>query len=291
MDMTAPTIACHAVTMRYPGRTSPVLDRVSFSLGRKGMLTILGPNGAGKSTLVRILAGLQRPNDGSVSVSGLNISGLAPVERARHLALVSQSEVAAFALNVEDVVLTGRAAALGLFGRPGTADRRLAHEALDTLGIADLVGRPLNALSGGQRQLVRIARALVQQSELLLLDEPTAHLDLANQMLVLDAILRLQKQGHTIVSTSHDPAHAMVCGGETMMLHSGGNVEIGPIDELLTPARLSALYRVPVVLHNSGSMTVPAPDYTGLVSGEMRGFSPSHAGSLPQRAKHRQRGL
>lgn len=261
MDVAPGTIACDMVSLCYPGQPRSVLDRVSFSVGRGAMLTILGPNGAGKSTLVRIIAGLQRPTSGAVRISGQDTFTMSPAERAHHLALVSQSEVAAFALSVEEVVLTGRAAALGLFGRPGPEDRRLAREALETMGIADLAARPLNAVSGGQRQLVRIARALVQQSETLILDEPTAHLDLANQMLVLEAILRLLTDGHTVISTSHDPAHALVCGGDTMLLHPGGKAEFGTVDDLLIPSRLSALYGVPLTRHESPGNTTLAPDY------------------------------
>ncbi|MFV0301329.1 MAG: ABC transporter ATP-binding protein [Paracoccus sp. (in: a-proteobacteria)] len=266
MDVTGPAIACQSITLLYPGQTRPVLDNLSFGLRKGGMLTVLGPNGAGKSTLVRVIAGLQRPNGGSARIAGLDLFSLTPARRARHLALVSQSETASFALTVEEVVLTGRAVALGLFGRPGPADRRLAHDALEMMGIADLAGRPLNALSGGQRQLVRIARALVQQSEVLIFDEPTAHLDLANQMLVLEAILQLLADGHTIVSTSHDPAHAMICGGEAMLLYSGSRIEIGPVDKLLTADRLTALYGVPLTRHDGPDRVTLAPDYGSLVS-------------------------
>lgn len=185
-------------------------------------------------------------------------------QRARRMALVSQSEGSAFALSVEEAVLTGRAAHLGLFGRPGQADRAVAAQAMQKMGIDHLARHALSELSGGQRQLVRIARALAQQSAILILDEPTAHLDLANQMLVLQAILRLRAEGRTVVSTSHDPAHATVCGGDVLLLASDGRFLSGPADEVLGSADLSAFYKVPLIrLKVADAMTV-LPNYSGL---------------------------
>lgn len=264
MDVAVPAVELRKVTLRYGSAARPVVDHISLTVPRGGMLTILGPNGVGKSTLLKAIVGIVRPEAGDVLIAGAPLATLAPTERARSLALVSQSETSAFALSVEQTVLTGRAASMGMFGRPGATDREIAARALTRLGIADLAQRSLAELSGGQRQLVRIARALAQQAMVLILDEPTAHLDLANQMQVLRAITQLRAEGQTVIATSHDPAHAFVCGGDALLLGGNGVWQCGPATTIMDAQSLSQLYAVSVMLIQTPSGPIVLPDYAPL---------------------------
>ncbi|MGB3387539.1 MAG: ABC transporter ATP-binding protein [Pseudaminobacter sp.] len=261
MDVTRPKIKVSGLTARYPASEEMIIRDLSFEIGEGEVLTILGPNGVGKSTLLRCLSGFLAPTSGEVQVDGEDVGALSATERARRLALVSQSEQSSFALSVEEIVLTGRAAHLGMFGRPGREDYALAADALEMMGIGHLAERSFAELSGGERQLARIARALVQQSPVLILDEPTAHLDLANQMQVLKAILRLVERNCTVIATSHDPEHAFVCGGGALLLSPGAHRH-GRVGEVLTEDNLSALYEVPLRLIESAGGPVVASDYS-----------------------------
>lgn len=261
MDVSA-TIEVSALRAKYPGAVVPVIDHLDFCVSAGEALTILGPNGVGKSTLIRCLMGLMSPDSGQVLIGGRNVQSMTYVERAQHMSLVSQSEQSVFALSVQEVVLTGRAAYLGMFGGPGKKDRVLAAKALEVMGIADLSERSFAQLSGGQRQLVRIARALTQESKIMVLDEPTAHLDLANQMQVLKAVGLLLQQGITVVMTSHDPVHAFVCGGSVLLMGKD-HKSFGPVETIITNEALSKIYSVPLTMIMSahGEMAV-APNYS-----------------------------
>ena len=263
MDVTkAPALEADGLSAGY-GR-AVVFKDVSFTVPRGGLLTILGPNGAGKSTLLKCLGGLLEPRSGRALIQGDPVGVLPAAQRAQRLAFVSQSENAAFALSVEEIVLTGRAAHLGLFKRPGTKDVDLVEQALETMGIGHLAQRSFAELSGGERQLARIARALAQQSPILLLDEPTAHLDPAHQMQVLKAIFTLVAEGRTLVMTSHQPEHALVCGGSALLLSSKGAVSFGPASEVVNEGSLGRLYDIPFKLVETLSGPLVAADYTML---------------------------
>lgn len=266
MDVVRSKIEVSGLTAHYPFSKKTVICDLSFSVGEGEVLTILGPNGVGKSTLLRCLCGFLEPASGQVLLDGEDVHALSSTDRARRVALVSQSEQSSFALSVEEIVLTGRAAHLGMFGRPGRKDHELAADALDMMGIGHLADRSFAELSGGERQLTRIARALVQRSPILILDEPTAHLDLANQMQVLRAILRLVQRNCTVIATSHDPEHAIVCGGAALLLASGAPGKHGHVSEVLTEKNLSALYRVPLRLIEANGGTIAATDYNAIRS-------------------------
>lgn len=262
MDVRQPKINVTDLTAHYLGSTKPIIRDLSFAVATGEALTILGPNGVGKSTLLRCLSGFLKPASGQILIDGENVGALTASERARRLALVSQSEQSSFALTVKEIVLTGRAAHLGMFGRPGYEDHALADDALEMMGIPHLAERSFAELSGGERQLARIARALVQQSPLLILDEPTSALDLANQMQVLKAILLLVERNCTVVATNHDPEHAFVCGGVALLLSPGAQSKYGRVSDVLTEDNLSALYEVPIRLIDSEGEPVVAADYS-----------------------------
>ncbi len=266
MHSVPPLIEVMGLGAAYAGAAKPILQDQTWSIQKGEILTILGPNGAGKSTLLKCLSALLRPSHGQVRIGGDDVQLLSHRERARRLALVSQSEQTAFALSVHEIVLTGRAAHLDLFERPGAQDHQLASDAIATMGIAHLAQRSFSELSGGERQLARIARALVQQSTVLLLDEPTAHLDMANQIQVLKAVMQLLKQGCTVIMTSHDPAHALLCEGKALLLGKEGTHAFGRAAEVLSDERLSSLYGVPLSLMKLASGPVVATHYSALLA-------------------------
>ncbi|RVU20176.1 ABC transporter ATP-binding protein [Methylobacterium oryzihabitans] len=211
------------------------------------VLALLGPNGGGKTTLLRTLLGLLPPLAGTVAVAGHPLERLSARERARLVAAVPQAAGGAFAFTALAVVLMGRTSRSGLFAAPSRGDHRAAAAALDRLGIGHLAARPVNRISGGERQLVLIARALVQEPRLIVLDEPTASLDFGNQGLVMREITRLRDAGLGVVFTTHDPNQAARYADRALLLRAGRTLAQGPVGEVLDPARLGALYGAPVI--------------------------------------------
>ena len=189
MGVTA-ALAMSAVTTGY-GRKI-LLSDLDVEIASGDVLSILGPNGVGKTTLLRAITGLRRPLSGEVRMMGRELRTIPFEERAKLVALVSQSESMTFSLTVLDTVLMGRAAHLGFFNKPGPKDIAIALASLAEMGVDHLAQQEMPSLSGGQRQMVRIARALAQQAKIVILDEPTSHLDIANQLQVLGAIRRLR---------------------------------------------------------------------------------------------------
>ncbi len=252
-------IEARSLGFGYPGK--PVGRDVSFSLGAGQVLCLLGPNGSGKTTLFKTLLGLLPAQEGEVLIDGKLLRRLDRVEIATRIAYVPQAHIAHFPYTVLDMVTMGRTAHLGPFARPGTRDHDAALEALETLGIADLADADYTKISGGQRQLALIARALAQASPLIVMDEPTASLDFGNQALVLREIKALAARGYGIVLSTHDPDHAFACASAVALLHGGRLIATGPPRAVLTPARLQAVYGLPVAVERlAGGHTVCVPD-------------------------------
>jgi iron complex transport system ATP-binding protein len=243
----------------YPGK--PVGRDISFALGAGEVLCLLGPNGSGKTTLFKTLLGLLPAQAGEVLIDGRLLRRLARVEVATRIAYVPQAHVAHFPYAVLDMVTMGRTAHLGPFARPGARDHTAALDALETLGIADLADADYTRISGGQRRLALIARALAQAAPLIVMDEPTASLDFGNQALVLRRIRALAAQGYGIVLSTHDPDHAFACASTVALLHGGRLVATGATSEVLSPARLEVVYGLPVAVERlAGGHTVCVPD-------------------------------
>lgn len=208
----------------FPG--VDVLDRVELDLPARELCALFGPNGTGKTTLYRCVLGLLDPAPGGrIELDGTPVRALSPRARARRIAYVPQQHQPPFPYRVREVVLMGRTPHLGGVFGPSRDDRRAADHALEQIGISELAERSYTALSGGQRQLVLLARALAQDAELLLLDEPTASLDFGNQLLVWRTVRRLTREGRTALICSHDPNHVLWFCDRVVVLGRSGRIE------------------------------------------------------------------
>jgi iron complex transport system ATP-binding protein len=224
------------------GRGPLVLDDVSFALGAGDVLWLLGPNGSGKTTLLRCVLGLHAPTAGAIRIGGRDVSALAPAELARATAYVPQSSPAVFPFAAFDVVLMGRSPYLRFMASPTATDRALTRAAMTELGIDELAERRFDELSGGERQMVLIARALAQGSRVLVMDEPCAGLDYGNQVRILTTIRTLARQGYGIVLSSHVADHALLVGNRVALLRRGRLRGPGAPRDVITAAALSELY-------------------------------------------------
>lgn len=222
-----------------------VLDRVSLAVERGAVVGLLGPNGSGKTTLIRLLAGLLTPSSGTISLGGRPIGQLSRREVARRLALVPQDTHTTFDYSVLDMVLMGRYAHLPPFALEGVDDIAIAREALAATGTGALEQRVFSTLSGGERQRVVIASALAQATDALLLDEPTASLDIAYQLEISALLRRVNRdRGVTIVLSTHDLNLAASVCDRVVLLNKGQIVADGPTGETLTPDRVAHTYGV-----------------------------------------------
>lgn len=218
---------------------------LSLALHAGEVLCLLGPNGCGKTTLFRTLLGLLAPLAGRVLLRGQPVHAWSRAEFARHVGYVPQAQAGVFAFSALDMVLMGRAARLPALARPSGADRALAQACLERLGVAALAPRPFTELSGGERQLVLIARALAQEPALLVMDEPTASLDFGNQIRVLEQIGALRARGMAVLLSTHQPEHALQVADRIALLGRGGLQAVGPARTTATAGALAALYGVP----------------------------------------------
>ncbi len=239
----------------------PILQDISFELDEGECLCLLGPNGTGKTTLLKCLLNEQHPAGGRIILNDKEIRHMTARERAAQLAYVSQSSQMAFPYSVEEVVLMGRIAHMGLGAAVSDKDRRIAWEMMTRLGIEKMADENFQVLSGGERQMVLIARALAQQARYLILDEPTAALDYSNQVKILEMIQSLSKDGYGVLMTSHFPDHAFLVCDKAVLLKNGHVLAFGPPDEVVTGKNLTELYGVPVcvaetLIKNKSSQTL-----------------------------------
>jgi iron complex transport system ATP-binding protein len=221
------------------------LHDVSVSVQRGSLTGLLGPNGCGKTTLLRLMAGVLSPRHGSVALNGRPLDGISQRELARHVAIVPQETHPAFDFTVLEMALMGRHPHLGVFQLEGPRDIAIAQESLAATGTAHLAGRPYMTLSGGEKQRVVIAGALAQMPDVLLLDEPTASLDLAYQLEVAALLSRLNRErGVTMVLATHDLNLAASLCDSLVLLRSGRVLAQGPTRDVLTGTLIQQLYDV-----------------------------------------------
>ena len=239
----------------------PVLHNINFSVGRGEFLSILGPNGVGKSTLFRCVLGLLSGYTGQVLVDGTDSRTFSTREAAKHIAYIPQSSRSIFNYSVFDIVLMGRTSGLATFRSPGKADRELCHWAMEKVGITRLADRCFHRLSGGEQQLVLIARALVQKAPILMLDEPTANLDFGNQLLVLKQARSLAREGYTVIQTTHHPEQSYMFSDRILAIQNGRVLVEGAPKTVLTEENIRSLYGVDVdvvsLYHDSARICIP----------------------------------
>jgi iron complex transport system ATP-binding protein len=224
-------------------------------------MCVLGPNGGGKTTLFRTILGLLPKQAGSIHLETSPLELLSRSEIARRAGYVPQEHAGYFAFTVREFVLMGRTAHLGAFSVPARKDREVAERALASLAISALAERPITEISGGERQLALLARALAQEPKLLVLDEPTAGLDFGNQVRVLERMSQLAASGIAILFSSHDPDHAFLCAQRALLLAEGRALEIGTPRDVIRPDTLQRLYGVSVQvlqLAGGGHTCLPA---------------------------------
>ncbi len=227
-------------------RGHPVGRNASLTLGAGEIVCLLGPNGGGKTTLFRTLLGLLPAQGGQVLLGDSDLTTLARREVAKRIGYVPQAHTGYFPFTVRDVVLMGRTAHLAAFAGPSRRDREFADEAMERLGLGRLADAVYTRISGGERQLTLIARALAQAAPLLVMDEPTASLDFGNQLRVLDHVTALARSGIGLLLSTHDPDQAFQCADRVALLRGGELVAQGTPREVLTSESLHALYAVDV---------------------------------------------
>jgi iron complex transport system ATP-binding protein len=221
---------------------------VSLSVTAGEVLCLLGPNGSGKTTLFKTLLGLLPAQGGEVQVDGSDLKARARDEVARLVSYVPQAHAAFFPFTVEEVVLMGRTAHLGLFSSPSCRDREAAHAAIARMQIEHLTHSVYTRISGGERQLALIARALAQEARVAVMDEPTANLDFGNQVRVLQHIQALAQSGIGVLLSTHDPDHAFICADRVAMLHEGRLARLGVPAATITSDSLREIYGVEVAV-------------------------------------------
>lgn len=242
------------------GKGKHSISGISLAVEPGEVLCLLGPNGAGKTTLMRCLTGALRPVAGTIRLGGADVAGLGPRDLARRMAHVPQASQPAFGHKVREMVLMGRSPHLGRFDMPGSADIDRANAALARMGIAHLADRSFSAISGGERQLCLLARALAQEAPILLLDEPAASLDFGNQIRLLGTISTLAREGFGILMVTHHPDHALQVGHRFLALKAGQVHQAGPVASLAEANYLSDLYGAGVeILHDRNGRSACLP--------------------------------
>ena len=228
-----------------------VLRDVSFSAEKGDLLAVLGPNGVGKSTLFRCILGILKEYRGKITVGGRDIRELSRREMAGAMSYIPQKFETAFSYSVLDTVLMGTTHELGTFSTPKADQIRRAKDALAQVGITGFEERMFTRLSGGEQQMVMIARALSQQADLLLMDEPTASLDYGNREKVLKLLKDLTQQGYSVILSTHDPQHALSYSNKVLALCGGCVEAFGNTEDVLTADLLRKLYGIPAVIVNT----------------------------------------
>ncbi len=235
-------LVAERISYRYPNTEQNLLNDISFGIEKNALCGLLGPNGSGKSTLFRCCMNFLQIHEGSIKVQNEHIHSLNPKQLAKYIAYVPQEHKQPFPFLVEDMVLMGRTSRMNSAIRPKQEDLDIANICMEKVGISHLHHKPFNQLSGGQRQLVLIARALAQGSPLMLLDEPTSALDFNNQILLWELLQELTSEGITILVCTHDPNHVLWFCNKALILSQGKLIAEGHPHTLLQENVFSQIY-------------------------------------------------
>ncbi|MBI9050284.1 MAG: ABC transporter ATP-binding protein [Anaerolineaceae bacterium] len=234
------------ITFGYRTEDGNVLKSLSLQIPSQSVTIILGPNGVGKTTLLNLLLGWQKPQSGSILLDEQPLMHYSRRELGKRIALVPQRETFTFSFTLLEYVLLGRAPHMRPLDMPSEADIEICMQALEQVGMAELAERPITDLSGGEQQLVLVARALAQGSRILLMDEPTSHLDLKNKLRFVRMVRNLVKNGHTLLITTHEPEVAAAVADYVVLLMDGSKAQAGPAEDMLNDAYLSETYGIMV---------------------------------------------
>ena len=243
-------------------RSRQIFKDISFLAETSSPICLLGPNGCGKTTLLSCLIGLNQPTSGSISIDGKTTKAMTGVQIAKNLGFVPQMITASFDYKVIDYVVCGCAPHLKMFSRPGKEEYEQAWEALKIMQITHLAQKSYMRLSGGEQQQVCIARVLTQKANFILLDEPTSHLDFGNQIRVLKIIKEMSDAGFGLIMTTHNPDHALMMEGKTLMMRDCGKYMFGDTKDIVTEENLRNLYGIELYLEmskNANRITCVAP--------------------------------
>lgn len=249
-------LSVEEVNFQYSPDAPIVLDDLCLDIPSGKITAILGPNGTGKTTLLHLLLGLLKPSKGFIKVAGKTHRDYSKQALSQLIGLVPQFESVPFNFTVFEYVLLGRSPYLKPFQLPGEADLVITEEAINQAGIGQLAEKPVMEISGGERQLVNISRALAQKTKILLLDEPTAHLDLENQNRILSLLKRMSAEGITVVLTTHDPNAAIFAADRFVLMNKGNIAAQGRLEEVITPENLSRIYRTPIRVEKTNGYTM-----------------------------------
>jgi iron complex transport system ATP-binding protein len=254
--MSSAAISFDHICFGYSGGRENVLDDFTADIKAGTPTVILGPNGVGKTTLLYLLLGWLHPDSGTVTLANRDIGEYTQRERGQLMSLVPQKEHIPFEYSLIEYVLLGRIPHLKPLQQPGNHDLRVATQALETVGLYDGYHRSISQLSGGERQLLLIARALTQQPRMLLLDEPTSHLDLKNKRIVIDILKQLVTEGLTVILTTHEPEVALAIGEYGIFMRDGKVLRHGALNEIFTGTLLSETYGSRIEVSTVGSRKV-----------------------------------
>ena len=244
--MSTSLLSFEKIAFAYDANGRTVLNELSLDVQENTVTAILGPNGVGKTTLLHLALGWRLPQRGQVLLDGHPLDSYSRRELGQWIGLVPQHEHVSFDYSLLEYVLLGRAPYLKPLAMPTHKDRQMAAEALEAVGLAEMMHRRVTALSGGERQLVLMARALAQQPRLLLMDEATSHLDLSNKIRLMEVVQKLTRDGMTVVLTTHEPEVAASIASHLVLMRAGKVEHAGPIEEEFTGERLTVTYGVPV---------------------------------------------
>lgn len=253
-------LSVREIYFRHRDTSKDIIKGISFDCERGSITSILGPNGSGKSTLFKCIAGLWKFYKGEIYFDKELVDKLSFKKRARIFAVVPQDHEPPFPYSVLDIVLTGRASYISMFSSPTQRDNEIAIEALKIVGIENLKDRPYTKISGGERQLALIARALSQQTPVILLDEPTSHLDYRNQINILSKIKEIAiDKKRCVVMTLHDPNLASLFSDKVIIINSGKKVIEGVPKEVITEEIIKKVYDVKVTKYSVNGYSIICP--------------------------------
>ena len=235
-----PLLKLSGINFEYSKKDS-ILQNINLEVKHGELITLLGPNGAGKSTLLNCTMGLLN-YEGKIEIEGKDIKDMTSREIAKNIAYVSQEQERVFAHLVRDYIVMGRAPYLNVFQKPSKEDYEMVDAVIESMGIQKLSKKAYTKLSGGERQLVNVCRAIVQKPKMILFDEPTSALDYGNQIKVLRMVKDLSRKGFSIIITTHNPDHAILLEATACVLDQNGTLYKGTVEEIITEKLLNKIY-------------------------------------------------